>query len=130
MAFKLKGNPGVAGSTVLFFLATPGMSDPDFPDFNDAGVKVRGSLYLGDKYLAGTDSYLTLNDGFQLQASVADFSIGPLALSNAAIDIGAGIPVLQPNALARFKECILHQFEIGSGIDRHMRAGCLCIAPH
>lgn len=103
VAFKLKGNPGVAGSTVLFFLATPGMSDPDFPDFNDAGVKVRGSLYLGDKYLAGTDSYLTLNDGFQLQASVADFSIGPLALSNAAIDIGAGIPVLQPNALARFK---------------------------
>ncbi len=103
MALKLKGNPGVAGSTVLFFLATPGMSDPDFPDFNDAGIKVRGSLYLGDKYLAGTDSYLTLNDGFQLQASVADFSIGPLALSNAAIDIGAGIPVLQPNASTRFK---------------------------
>ncbi len=77
---------------VELFLATPGMADPDFPDLDDVGVKIKGKLLNGTKQLAAIDAFLTTKLGFQLKASTASFAIGPLSIVEPKIDLGAGIP--------------------------------------
>lgn len=88
----------------LLFIATPGMGggDPDFAEFDDAGVMVKGALVMGTKELGAIDFYATMNRGLSLAASVADFSLGDLDVRDASIDLGAGIPGLQNGVAPHF----------------------------
>lgn len=99
----------------VLFLATPGAATAGFPALDDIGVQVKGTLVqkarptdakdaAGDRVLASVDTYLTVKKGFQLRAMLADLAIGPLAITGASIDVGAGIPfVHRPAAAPRFR---------------------------
>ncbi len=77
---------------VDLFLATPGMEDPDFPDLDDVGMKIKGELWRGSSKLAAVDTYLTTKLGYQLKVSTASFDLGPLRISDPLLDVGVGIP--------------------------------------
>lgn len=77
---------------VELFLATPGMEDPDFPDLDDVGMKIKGELWRGASRLAAVDTYLTTKLGYQLKVSTASFDLGPLRISDPLLDVGVGIP--------------------------------------
>ncbi|MBZ0239025.1 MAG: hypothetical protein K8M05_42335, partial [Deltaproteobacteria bacterium] len=78
------------------YVATPGMgTDPEFGEFADAGVQVKGTLMLGTTALGAVDLYATVLRGFQLAGKVSDVKLSQLEVRGASIDIGAGIPGLQ-----------------------------------
>lgn len=88
---------GIAFRDVALFLATPGMDGgAEFPQFNDVGLAVKGTLKLGATSLGAVDGFLTTNRGFRLATSVADFAIGAFGMRGAMLDTGFGIPGLQP----------------------------------
>jgi len=77
---------------VEFFIATPGMTHPDFPQFNGMGIKIKGTAKYANRTLGAIDSYLTANDGFKLAASLGAFALGPVSLKKAAVDVLLPIP--------------------------------------
>lgn len=78
------------------FLATPGMETTDFPDLDDVGIRVKGTLLVKGAQIVKVDNYLTTKKGFQILVqpgeSIANFSIGPLAITTPSIDVGFPLP--------------------------------------
>ena len=93
-----------------FYLVTPGGSHPGLPELSGMGIQIKGDLYDGQKKLASTDCYVTMDKGLQLKAKVARMQFGPFVMDNATVDILAPIP------------------GVGSGLPRFLVAGGLGLA--
>lgn len=84
--FKVKG-PSTGGNAMIYVM-TPGM-ESDLPDFTDAGVKVKGSLWFGAKRLAEVDAAVTVGGGARIYAtSAVPIPVHPLVtIKDPTVDI-------------------------------------------
>ncbi len=100
---------------VELFVCTPGMTNPDFPQFEICGagfgLKAKGTLRYADTELGSFDGKLTAADGFSIKASTGkNLALGPtvngsrlLTINNATLDMGAGIPLIHSTSTPYFK---------------------------
>ncbi len=76
------------------YFATPGASHPDLPALDGMGIKIKGQVYLGNKLLGSTDSFLKMPDGLKLDVRMSRFAIGPLRLDRSKLLLRVPIPGL------------------------------------
>lgn len=92
---------------VKLFLATPGVNaGPEFPDLDDVGLEVKGTLYVKGSEIVAVDDYLTTKKGFRLfmkpGASVANVKMGPVTMQTPSVDAAVPIPGLSASAAPHF----------------------------
>ncbi len=98
--------PLIQYENVVFYFATPGADMQGSNQLDGMGVRVAGGLHVtvmsNEFSLAEIDNALTLKDGLKLYGAIGDIELGPVGLTNAELDIAAGIPHIHGENLPRF----------------------------